>query len=81
MSYSRWSNSVWYTYYDVSSGDTLNSQVFTECGTRSFTYGELRADIEKCLDACEPESIDERDELRGYMQSFMEDAELRFNVG
>lgn len=54
MSYSRWSNSLWYTYWSSTSSNTINDQVFEICGVTSFTYKEIIDDIEKCLDrACE----------------------------
>lgn len=77
MSYSRWSNSRWYTYWDTASGDTLDEQRFTVCGDGSFTYKELKENIMACVDKCKPETIPERHELRDYMRQFMQDAEAR----
>jgi hypothetical protein len=66
MSYSRWSNSVWYTYADVNGG-------FTVCGERNFTDSELE-DIEACLghfkDRYDAKQIEE---LRGYMTDYVGD--------
>ena len=40
--YSRWSNSVWYTYPNNTGG-------FTVCGEKSFTSEEM-LNIDKCID-------------------------------
>lgn len=82
MSYSRWINSIWYTYHDTNSGSTLDAQVFTICNVASFTYKELKADKEHCVDKC-CESIlrpngEEREELKGYIQRFMIDVEAEY---
>ena len=65
MSFSRWSNSVWYTYSDVYGG-------FTVCGEKNFTDKELE-NIDECLKFFDgsdytPEEIDE---LRGYMEQYI----------
>lgn len=50
MSYCRWSDDCpWYVYHDVGSGKTLESQILTVDGERSFTYQELKDDLEGCL--------------------------------
>lgn len=53
MSYSRWSNSRWYTFHTAFSGDTMESQAFEVmidfARSRIFTYFELRNDINGCL--------------------------------
>ena len=53
MSYSRWSNSRWYTFYTSFSGDTKESQAFEVmidfARSRVFTYAELSSDINGCL--------------------------------
>lgn len=79
MSYSRWSNSVWYTYYNVSSGDTLDEQRFTVEGCKTFTYKELLTDMLGCITQCDPDTLEEAKELRKYMEYFMADAEGRYD--
>ena len=73
MSYSRWSNSVWYTYADVGGG-------FTVCGERNFSNEELE-DIEGCLDffrKLDPlYSEDEIEELREYMLMYCEEEDIK----
>ncbi len=53
MSYSRWSNSRWYTFWTAFSGDGKESQAFEVmidfARTRSFSYSELTKDIDGCL--------------------------------
>jgi hypothetical protein len=53
MSYSRWSNSRWYTFWTSFSGDTKESQAFEImidfARTRVFTYEELVKNIDECL--------------------------------
>ena len=59
MSFSRWSNSIWYTYNSSSlDNHKRNEQVFTICMVSSFTYKELKEDIELCLNlACHKEQL------------------------
>jgi hypothetical protein len=87
MSYSRWSSSLWYTYYSVYSGRGRNGQVFQVCDIEGFTYEDMKADIERCLDTCGVREEDrrgklvtpeERDELKGYMELFIDDVELEY---
>lgn len=73
MSYSRWSESKWYTYHDVASGETLDDQVFTVCGDGQFTYRELKDDLDACM-----KLIDGDDELKGYVKQWFEDMEREF---
>ena len=53
MSYSRWSNSKWYTFHTSFSGDTKESQAFEImidfARSRVFTYSELVSDIDRCI--------------------------------
>ena len=77
MSYSRWLFSRWYTYWSTLSGDKMEDQVFMVCNVADFTYEQLTADIEKCLDECEAAGK-EREELRGYMQDFIEDVKMDY---
>lgn len=60
MSFSRWSNSRWYTYWSSSTLSSLSNkrkdQVFEICANGTFSYQELKEDIERCLIiACENE--------------------------
>ena len=63
MSYSRWSNSFWYTYWSSESGETRDEQVFEICDLAcplSFTYAELKGDLTSCLQVVYNENNQER---------------------
>jgi hypothetical protein len=84
MSYSRWSNSVWYTYWCSSDAKKREDEVFDVCGERSFTYQELTEDIDKCLELIKNDkdkgsvTQEELDELKGYMLEFIEDVKKEY---
>jgi hypothetical protein len=53
MSYSRWSNSCWYTYWSCASGDDRDNQIFEICDlARSFqfTFRELSTQLDECIE-------------------------------
>lgn len=80
MAYSRWSNSRWYTYWSINSGDSKDSQVFQVCSVKGFTYRELKEDMSKCIREVIEEvggevSDSEVDDLRGCMNEFIKDVE------
>ena len=92
MSYSRWSNSRWYTFWTANGpkSDKKDDQAFEICdfgGGNIFLYKQLNEDLEKCLDEAvhtanltdKDEVTDaEREELATYMKSFMEDIEEEY---
>ena len=87
MSYSRWFDSRYYTYWDASlSGKFKNNQYFTvmAAGTFSFSYKNLNNNIEKCLDIFEKEegfdSPAYREELKEYMKNFIDDMNIEFSL-
>ena len=49
MSFSRWSTSVWYTYWSSTGATAKEDQEFAICGVTSFTYKQISEDIEACL--------------------------------
>lgn len=89
MSYSRWSNSRFYTYWRCNGKqeDIRDNQVLDVDCEHVFTYPELKADIEKCLDIAATPTYNKlnlgwqvpieklREELRGYMNEFIHDME------
>ena len=80
MSYSRWMDSRWYTYWDAGSGQTKDEQIFHICMEGSFTYAELAKDVDACLDkVCAEATKAERCELLSYMLCFMEEMEGIFS--
>lgn len=63
MSYSRWSNSCWYTYWCTSSDETMNGQHFDVAGIKTFTYGEMKEHgIDGCIELLK-ETIKEQNKL------------------
>ena len=77
MSYSRFTNSRWYTYWFAGDGRTRDTQLFDICTVKMFTYQELNTDIEKCLQeirTLDPRATDlEILELKTYMREFIDD--------
>lgn len=52
MSYSRWSNSYWYTYWCVADPDipeTRATAIFEICTVARFRASEIRKDIAACV--------------------------------
>ncbi|MFW6130507.1 MAG: hypothetical protein ACOC56_04915 [Atribacterota bacterium] len=87
MSYSRWSNSRWYTYWEISDSIHRDNQSFNIDCCMHFSYSELKDNIDKCLEEVK-NYIEERDlegdsvptdleleELGIYMKRFMKDVE------
>jgi len=86
VSYSRWSNSCWYTYWQagtdgVDDSALLVHHVAGEHGNL-FTAKQLRDDIGKCLADAKADAPDstacDLEELRGYMNEFVSDVRRRF---
>lgn len=79
MSYSRWSDSHWYTYYTCSSGFTKDTQRFEINCDITFTYKELKEDMYRCLKEVSKKDIalpnELMIELQGYMDEFISDVE------
>ena len=92
MSYSRWSNSVFYCFWSATKSERLNDQLFDVCGVKAFTYKELKNDMEGCIDkikklttatnpglfVAKSYTDEEYEELRGYMRTFIKDVEQEF---
>jgi hypothetical protein len=83
MSYSRWSNSFWYTYW-TGPIDRDKAQ-FEICGVKIFTAKQIRENIEACLAAVNKVDFGPRQpttsemaELRGYMEEFLREVDERF---
>lgn len=49
MSYSRWSDSRWYTYWHSTESQYIEEQLFSVDCNFTFSYMELKDDIESCL--------------------------------
>ena len=85
MSYSRWIQSRWYTYWQVhprDSVETRNNAIFTICGCMSFPASEIRDHMNLCLGRVKAKDEEASDleiaELRVYMAEFLEDIEKEY---
>jgi len=79
MSYSRWCDSRWFTYWDVSSGSAPEEQLFTVEMVAQFSYPQLKQDLEKCILLVRDKETDatpkELKELKALMTKFIRDVE------
>lgn len=86
MSYSRWIQSRWYTYWAAATKkkdlDRDNS-IFVICNVANFRAKELREDIDRCAreavtkdGGCATEI--ESDELKLYMREFLDDVDKEY---
>jgi len=79
MSYSRWSNSTWYTFWLVQDPKTENrdTAIFCICGVCNFTAKELLDDVGKCIatlrDMDHKYTVEELNELKLYIFRFLDD--------
>lgn len=88
MSYSRWSNSKWYTFHSTQPGDEAEDSenaIFEIWGVCQFTAQELRDDLQECAvmagkiygatieEVADGATIEEVAELTGYMLEFLAD--------
>lgn len=89
MSYSRWLESYWYTYWCVKMKDeieTRDNAMFEVCAIACFTAHELRTDMESCIKrallACENNTFQpiesEIDDLREFMKEFLADVDEKY---
>jgi len=70
MSFSRWSNSCWYTYADVAGG-------FTICGVLNLSDEEILNSIDACIEKVKnvtenSYTQEEYQELKEYIQQYAE---------
>jgi hypothetical protein len=89
MSYSRWSNSFWYTFWLATPEDTpMEDQQFSIDCENHFSYKNLKNDMDMCINNIRKyyeegefsrlPSEEEYEELRGYMQEFVRDIEEEY---
>lgn len=81
MSYSRWSNSYWYTFWRDTGTDKRSEQVFDVDCRFCFTYKQLTSlfGIEKAINHIKKEIKNSKvkatkadfNELKGYMRKFI----------
>lgn len=78
MSYSRWSNSEWYTFWCCPPDDSKENRdtaIFEVCGVIQFSAKDLRDDIEKCIAKAVEIQPSDSDELMEYMNDFLHDVD------
>ena len=82
MSYSRWSNSAWYTFYNASSGEFREEQVLSLwyfmniC--HDWTYEQLLDVTSEFLIKEYECTSEEADEAMGYIEVFLQEVEGDF---
>jgi hypothetical protein len=87
MSYSRWSNSNWYSFWNTNSGETKESQVLSlwYCGAdelRDYQYSELLEITPKLLKSEYDVEIKKSEifEALRYIHQFIEDVDEQFDI-
>ena len=80
MSYSRWSNSPWYTFWNVCSGPTKGEQVlslwYTMDYCKEWTYDELKSmDISDLMMEYPGVVYNEILEAKKYIDAFISDVD------
>jgi len=80
MSYSRWGDSTWYTFWRTQDETTKNrdTAIFEICGEHSFTAKELREHLEGCLAMISGATQDELEELKEYITEFLYDIDEKY---
>lgn len=84
MSYSRWSDSNWYTFWNTSSPDaTKDEQVlslwYAGEDLTDFTYKELKSfDISKMQEKFPNADTEDLEEALGYIQMFFDRVDRTF---
>jgi len=85
MAYSRWSHSHWYTYWSCHGGDTKDEQALQiyprKKGGFFYTYKELTTNLSDVLEDFKAlgTTQDHIDELKKYIEHFIEDVEDEFS--
>ena len=84
MSYSRWGNSYWYTFWLSQEEEDYDTATFCICCVADFEAKQLREDFDGCIASIR--SIDknvsneEINELRGYIREFLEDVDSTYKT-
>lgn len=86
MSYSRWSNSRWYTFWCSTRGpedrNTAKFEVMDSVAplretSRTFYAAEIRKNVDVCVGKFTG-TTEELQELKGYMGDFLESVDRRY---
>ena len=85
MSYSRWTDSVWYTFWCVSDSDKKEEQLFDICNVATFTYQELKDDMNKCIQHIKEQYPDDYsdldyEEVKIYIKRFLKDVDVEYEA-
>ena len=79
MSYSRWINSCWYTYWCTSDATKKEDEIFSVTSEYNFTYKEIKENINNFKVLKKHFSgiytQEEYKELKSYMFEFIKDVE------
>jgi len=85
MSYSRWTNSDWYTIWCAQDEATENrdTALFHIVCCKTFTAKQLRDDLKSCMDqACDPSRHVDRPvnrvQLEGFVAEFLSDVDAKY---
>ena len=82
MSYSRWSNSIWYSFWAANDAQTKDEQLlslwYSMDKTIDWTYSEIahitESDIQRRYDC----DIEESQEAMTYINRFIKDVDRKF---
>ena len=85
MSYSRWSNSTWYTFWSVSDAKCKEDEVLSLWlsidSTKDWTYNELKSwTFETVLENYKDITQAEAEEALEYIKYFLEDVEREYDT-
>ena len=83
MSYSRWMNSAWYSFWNSSSGEKKEEQVLSLWAdleqTKDWTYEQLlRFTVEDIGKVYTGITLAETEEAWGYIQEFLQDVDEKY---
>jgi len=83
MSYSRWMNSAWYSFWNSSSGEKKEEQVLSLWAdleqTKDWTYEQLlRFTVEDIGKVYTGITLAEAEEAWGYIQEFLQDVDEKY---
>lgn len=97
MSYSRFGESYWYTFWACAPVDSIenrDSAIFEICPLLSFTAAELRANVDECLERAKLADLEKETtyyrgqatefdlaELRAMMLEFVADVDAKYSTG
>lgn len=82
MSYSRWSDSYWYTFWCVAYEGTVENRdtaIFSICAVIDFTSKQLRENLDRCIKEVQKLETDgDIEELKLYINRFLKDVDEKY---